>query len=108
VPSASTPRVVADGRSSPRPLSLSCVKGGGLPDRMANRGMHATDPRPESERIEFLLKRDGPEATRAWVQRTLAIYRKALRNPAGHGADPVYRPRFEQAIQEFEEWLAKQ
>ena len=66
-----------------------------------------TDPRPESERIEFLLKRDGPEATRAWVQRTLAIYREALRHPASHTADSIYRPRFEQAIREFEEWLGK-
>ena len=63
-----------------------------------------TGPRPESGRIEFLLKRDGPEATRAWVQRTIAIYQGALRHPA----DSLYRPRFEQAIREFEEWLAKQ
>ena len=67
-----------------------------------------TDSRPESERIEFLLKRDGPEATRAWVQRTLAIYRDALRQPASHITDSLYRLRFEQAIREFEEWLAKQ
>jgi hypothetical protein len=67
----------------------------------------STDPRPESERIEFLLKRDGPEATRAWVERTLAIYRAAVRYPASHTADSLYRLRFEQAIQEFEQWLAK-
>ena len=65
------------------------------------------DARSESERIEFLLKRDGPEATRAWVQRTLAIYRAAVRYPASHTADSLYRLRFEQAIREFEQWLAK-
>ncbi len=63
--------------------------------------MSASHPelKPESERIQFLMKRDGPEATRAWVQRTLEIYRQAL-----HG-DSMYRTRFGQAVQEFEEWL---
>lgn len=67
--------------------------------------MPAANPefKPESERIQFLMKRDGPEATRAWVQRTLEIYRQALRN-----GDSMYRARFEQAVREFEEWLATQ
>lgn len=62
-----------------------------------------TKLKPESERIQFLLKRDGPEATRAWVQRTLEIYRQAF-----HHGDSMYRARFEQAVREFEEWLATQ
>lgn len=64
------------------------------------------DVRPESERIEFLLRRDGYEATRKWVERTLALYRAELGQHGGLGADPIYRPRFEKAIREFEEWLA--
>ncbi len=62
-----------------------------------------TELKPESERIRFLMQRDGPEATRAWVQRTLEIYRQAL-----HDGDSMYRARFEQAVREFEEWLATQ
>lgn len=64
------------------------------------------EPRPESGRIEFLLQRDGPAATRSWVERTLAIYREALRDPRHYANDPSYKPLFERAIREFEEWLA--
>lgn len=66
------------------------------------------EPRPESERIELLLERDGFEATRAWVQRTLAIYRQALTDPRNYANDPSYKPIFERAVREFEEWLASQ
>ena len=66
------------------------------------------EPRPESERIEFLLKRDGPKATRAWVERTLAIYRQALGDPRNYANDPSYKPLFERAVREFEEWLGRQ
>jgi hypothetical protein len=61
--------------------------------------------RPESERIEYLLRRDGYEKTRKWVERTIAIYRAELDH--GHqGSDPAYRPRFEKAVCEFEKSLA--
>lgn len=60
----------------------------------------------ERHRIEFLLRRDGPEATRAWVRRTRDIYRNALRDQTGHPAAPEFRPLFEAAIRDFEEWLA--
>ena len=66
------------------------------------------EPRPESERIAFLLQRDGPAMTRAWVERTLAIYREALRDPRHYANDPSYKPLFERAAREFEEWLAGQ
>lgn len=61
------------------------------------------DVRPESERIEFLLRRDGFEATRKRVERTVGIYKAALAEHSGYGTDPTYRPRL--AIREFEEWL---
>lgn len=66
----------------------------------------APEPRPESERIALLLQRDGRAATRAWVERTLAIYRTALGDPRSYARDPSYQPRFERAVREFEEWLA--
>jgi hypothetical protein len=60
----------------------------------------------EEERIKGLIQRDGLEATREWVKRTLAIYREALTSPASHASQKGYRPLFEKSIQEFEEWLA--
>lgn len=63
------------------------------------------EPRSELGRIEFLLNRDGPAATRAWVKRTLAIYRRELADPRSFAADPAYKPRFERSVREFEEWL---
>lgn len=66
------------------------------------------EPRPEIGRIEFLLERDGLEATRAWVKRTLRIYRQALADPRNHANDPSYKLLFERAVREFEQWLAGQ
>jgi hypothetical protein len=66
------------------------------------------EPKSESGRIEFLLRRDGSAATRAWVERTLAIYREALRDPRHFANDPSYRPLFERAVRQLEEWLAGQ
>jgi len=59
----------------------------------------------ERERIELLLERDGREATRRWVERTLEIYEDAVDNPHSHGSAPTYRPLFERSIREFREWL---
>lgn len=63
--------------------------------------------RPEAERIDFLLARDGRQATRAWVERTLRMYREELGRPTSYVSDAPYRPRFESAVREFEEWLAR-
>lgn len=60
----------------------------------------------ESERIAFLLRRDGYEATRAWVERTLNIYREAVQGGDRHAADARYRALFERSIEEFARWLA--
>ncbi len=68
--------------------------------------IQATEERSELQRIGFLLNRDGPEAARAWVRRTLAIYRKELSDPRSFASDPTYKPRFERSAREFEEWLA--
>ena len=64
------------------------------------------DARPESERIEFLLQRDGHDTTRKWVERTVNIYRNALGDARHYASDPAYRPRFEQAVREFDAWLS--
>ena len=47
----------------------------------------------EKHRIEFLVRRDGEEPARAWVERTLKIYREAIAS-GGHGATKEYRPLF--------------
>ncbi len=60
---------------------------------------------PESERITFLLRRDGYEKARIWIERTAAIYREALAHREHYACDPAYRPIYEKAVQEFEEWL---
>lgn len=61
----------------------------------------------EQHRIDFLVQRDGAEAARRWVARTLAIYREALSNPRHHASAPEYRGAFQQAIREFEGFLAR-
>ncbi|HEY8552952.1 MAG TPA: hypothetical protein VIL43_00255 [Burkholderiales bacterium] len=60
----------------------------------------------ERHRIEFLLQRDGAAATREWVQRTLRLYREALASASGPAAAPELRPLYEQALRDFEAWLA--
>jgi hypothetical protein len=60
----------------------------------------------EKHRIKLLVERDGEAAARAWVERTLKIYREAINHPGSHPSTKEYRPAFEQSIREFEEWLA--
>jgi hypothetical protein len=60
----------------------------------------------EEERINLLIHRDGLEATREWVKRTLAIYRAAIASPTSHASQKGYKPLFEESIQTFEFWLA--
>jgi hypothetical protein len=62
-------------------------------------------PVSEKDRIEFLVRRDGAEQARAWVERTLKLYREAIAS-GSHAASNEYRPLFEQSIREFEEWLS--
>lgn len=57
-------------------------------------------------RIRFVVERDGEADARDWVERTLKIYRDAIDNPKSHASKPEYRARFEDAIGEFEAWLA--
>jgi hypothetical protein len=64
--------------------------------------------RPERHRINYLVRRDRYEAARAWIERTLKLYREAVSKPGSHASNAKYRPLFEQAIGEFEEWLASQ
>lgn len=59
----------------------------------------------EKQRIEFLVRRDGVEAARAWVERTLKLYREAIASGTSHAATKEYRPLFEQSIRQFEDWL---
>lgn len=63
-------------------------------------------PRPERERINFLLQRDGLRKTQEWVKLTLHIYREAITNSGSHASQKGYKPLFGKAIEEFEEWLS--
>jgi len=65
----------------------------------------AEEARPESERIALLLRRDGHDAARAWVQRTVRIYETALAQPHSLANDPAYRALYERAVEEFCAWL---
>jgi hypothetical protein len=58
----------------------------------------------ETHRIEFLVRRDGEESARAWVERTLKLYREAIAS-GGYAASNAFRPLFEQSIREYEDWL---
>lgn len=59
----------------------------------------------ERQRIRLLIERDGESAARAWVERTLRIYREAVDNRHGHASLPQYRSGFEASIETFEAWL---
>jgi hypothetical protein len=58
----------------------------------------------ERQRIELLVRRDGLKEARAWVERTLQLYREAI-SSGSHSATKEYRPLFEQSVREFESWL---
>jgi len=62
----------------------------------------------EAERIRFLVERDGRDAARDWVRKTLKAYRDAVASPASHASKPGYKPLFEASIREFEEWLERE
>jgi hypothetical protein len=59
----------------------------------------------EAARIRFLVERDGRAAARRWVEETLKAYREAVSSPSSHASKSNYRPLFEEAVREFEEWL---
>lgn len=60
----------------------------------------------EAARIALLLVRDGDEAAIAWVKRTLAIYRRAVLDPAHFASLPEYRREFLASCADFRRWLA--
>jgi hypothetical protein len=62
----------------------------------------------EYARIQFLLNRDGIEATIIWVKRTLKIYRRALLNQRHFARTPSYRRSFIASCLCFRQWLAAQ
>lgn len=60
----------------------------------------------EALRIEFLLNRDGIDATLIWVRRTLMIYRRALLNRRHFAHATEYRRKFIASCLSFRRWLA--
>jgi hypothetical protein len=59
----------------------------------------------ETNRIAFLLDRDGEQATINWVKRTLPIYRSAVLNPAHFASSVTYRRGFLSSCVQFRQWL---
>lgn len=62
----------------------------------------------ERDRISFVVERDGDDAARQWVERTVKIYRSAIDSADSHASTAQYRSLFEDAIGTFERWLSEQ
>jgi hypothetical protein len=77
---------------------------------MINEDVRACEVRcahcAEAARIEFLLQRDGAAATRIWVRRTLAIYRRAVLDQRHFAHTAEYRRKFISSCLGFRRWLA--
>ncbi len=67
----------------------------------------AAEAEREARRIALLLARDGEAATREWVERTLAIYRRAVLDPSHFASSHEYRARFLVSCACFRRWLAR-
>jgi len=65
------------------------------------------DCRIEGARIAFLLQRDGDAATRDWVQRTLAIYRRAVFRRGHFAASAAFRRSYLLSCADFRRWLSR-
>jgi hypothetical protein len=78
---------------------------------IAHRGSSSEDEAmqvvSEAHRIDFLLRRDGLEATIAWVWRTLRIYRAAVLDKNHHASSAAFRPNFIQSCCDFRRWLSE-
>ena len=59
----------------------------------------------EHGRIEFLVQRDGVKAAVVWVDRTMRIYRRAVRDKRHFASTNEYRRKFIKAYCEFKRWL---
>ncbi len=63
-------------------------------------------PDVDAARVAFLMTRDGELATRQWVVRTLAIYRRAVLNHGHFASTPEYRRKFILSYLSFRRWLS--
>jgi hypothetical protein len=61
----------------------------------------------EADRIDFLLRRDGFDATLIWVWRTLRIYRAAVLDKNHHASSAAFRPNFLRSCCDFRRWLSE-
>lgn len=60
----------------------------------------------ESDRIAFVVKRDGRKAATEWVQCTLRIYRRAVLDRHHFASTREYRRGFIESYCDFKRWLA--
>lgn len=73
------------------------------PDRNATAGLERCSV--EGRRIRLLLERDGLDATRQWVKRTLRAYRRAVLERSHFASTPGYRREFLASCADFRRWL---
>lgn len=63
--------------------------------------------RKESQRIAFLVDRDGLAVAVKWVQRTMRLYREAVLDRTGFARTDLYRRGFIQSYCDFKRWLGR-
>ncbi len=59
----------------------------------------------EGDRIAFLLRRDGENATIEWVRRTMRIYRRAVLGGDHFATSGAFRRGFIESYCDFKRWL---
>ncbi len=56
------------------------------------------------DRISFLERRDGHEATAKWVQRTIEVYQAAITDPDKYG---MYKEKMAHEVEILREYLVR-
>lgn len=91
-------------------LRTAFGRGPGQQSRMADEDVQSVSAgharSVEASRVEFLLDRDGIDATLIWVRRTLMIYRRALLDRRHFAHATEYRRKFVASCLGFRCWLA--
>lgn len=80
--------------------------GGDVRDESTQEPVPPALPDVEAQRVLLLTARDGELATRQWVVRTLAIYRRAVLDHRHFASTPEYRRRFILSYLSFRRWLS--
>lgn len=60
----------------------------------------------ESDRIKFIVARDGTDTAIVWVRRTMQSYRSSVLNKKHFASSRHYRRGFIESYLSFKQWLA--